>query len=241
MTRLGVNIDHVATIREARKIDYPDPVQAAALVELTGAHGITVHLRQDRRHIDERDIDILKRTIKTHLNVEISVNPEMIDLMKSVQPDACCLVPERVEEVTTEGGLDILKFADPTRKAVEQLKSKGIRVAVFIEPEEKLIRKAVECAVDAIEINTAKYSEASTPVEKEKELTRIQKAATVAHSSGIEVHAGHGLNWHNIQPVARIPEIAELNIGHSIIGRAIFVGLDRAINELLTLISEVDA
>lgn len=237
MTRLGVNIDHVATIREARKIDFPDPVQAAVIVELAGAYGVTVHLRQDRRHIKERDVELLKRTLKTHLNVEISLNREILDFIISIKPDACCLVPERVEEITTEGGLNIIKFIEPTKKAVQELKAQGIRTTVFIEPDEELIKRAPECEVDAIELNTSKYSEAKTNADIQKELARIKNAAKLAHSLGLEVHAGHGLNWYNVRPVAEVPEIVELNIGHSIIGRAIFIGLERAVKELLNLLT----
>ncbi|MDI6840565.1 MAG: pyridoxine 5'-phosphate synthase [bacterium] len=234
--RLGVNIDHIATIREARKADFPDPVQAAVLVELAGAYGITIHLRQDRRHIKERDVELLKRTIKSHLNVELSLNKEILDFILKVKPDACCLVPERVEEVTTEGGLNIIKFMESTKDAIKELKNAGILATVFIEPEEELIKTAPACYADAIEINTGKYSDAKTTKERECELNRIKSAAKLAHSLGLEVHAGHGLNYHNVQPIVKISEIVELNIGHSIISRAVFVGLERAVREMMTLI-----
>ncbi|MBI4722823.1 MAG: pyridoxine 5'-phosphate synthase [Candidatus Stahlbacteria bacterium] len=234
--RLGVNIDHIATIREARGIDLPDPVQAAAIVELTGAYGITVHLRKDRRHIKERDVELLKRTLKTHLNVEISLDSEILEFIKSIQPDACCLVPERVEEITTEGGLNIIKFIQPTKNTVQELKAMGIKTTAFIEPDEELIKTAPKCEVDAIEINTSKYADAKTIKDRQNELVRIKNAAQIAHSFGLEVHAGHGLNWYNVQPIAKIQEIVELNIGHSIIARAIFVGLERAVKEILDLL-----
>jgi pyridoxine 5-phosphate synthase len=237
MTRLGVNIDHIATIREARKIDFPDPVQAAVLVELAGAYGVTVHLRQDRRHIKERDVELLKQTLKTHLNVEISLNKEIVEFIKKVKPHACCLVPERVEEVTTEGGLNIIKFMDPIKSVTKELEEEGIRTTIFIEPEKDLIKRVPDCNLSAIEINTGKYAEAKNSKDIKKELTRIKEAAKFAHSLGLEVHAGHGLNWYNVRPIAEIQEIVELNIGHSIIGRAIFVGLERAIKELLDLIN----
>lgn len=236
MTRLGVNIDHVATIREARGIDFPDPVQAAVIVELTSAYGITVHLRKDRRHIKERDVELLKRTLKTHLNVEISLDREILEFIKSIQPDACCLVPEKVEEITTEGGLNIIKFIAPTKSIVQELKAVGIKTTVFIEPDEELIKTAPECEVDAIEINTSKYADSKTEVDRQNELIRIKNAARIAHSLGLEVHAGHGLNWHNVRPIVEIQEIVELNIGHSIIARAIFVGLERAVKEILELL-----
>lgn len=233
MIRLGVNIDHIATIREARKIDYPDPVQAAVLVELTDAYGITVHIRQDRRHIKERDIELLKATLKTCLNVEVSLDKEILDYISKIKPDSCCLVPERAEEITTEGGLNIIKFKESTKDAVQKLKFAGIFVSVFIEPEEELIKEVPALGVDAIEINTGKYSEAKTNPQIEKELVRIEKGAQLARSLGLEVHAGHGLNYHNVMPVAKVPEIVELNIGHSIIARAVFVGLERAVKEML--------
>jgi len=236
MTRLGVNIDHIATIREVRKVDFPDPVQAAVFVELAGAYGITVHLRQDRRHIKERDVELLRRTIKSHLNVELSLNREILDFILKVKPDACCLVPERVEEVTTEGGLNIIKFMGPVKGIIKELKKAGILVTVFIEPDEELINRAPECGADAIEINTAKYSEAKSAQDIEKELTRIKNAAKLAHSLGFDVHAGHGLNYSNVQPVAKITNIVELNIGHSIISRAVFVGLEQAVREMMELI-----
>jgi len=234
--RLGVNIDHIATIREARKIDFPDPVQSAVFAELAGAYGITVHIRQDRRHIKERDVELLSRTLKTHLNVEISLNKEILEFIKSVKPDACCLVPERVEEITTEGGLNIIKFREQVRNVVRELKAERIKTTVFIEPDEGLIKVAPNCEVDAIEINTGKYSEAKTEKEIEMELARIKNAGKLAKSLGLEVHAGHGLNYYNVKPIAEIPEIEELNIGHSIIGRAIFVGLERAVREMIDLI-----
>ena len=234
--RLGVNIDHVATIREARKIDFPDPVQAAVFAELAGAYGITVHLRQDRRHIKERDVELLNATLKTHLNVEISLNEEILKFIKSVKPGACCLVPEKVEEITTEGGLNIMKFIEPIKNVVRELKAEGIKTTIFIEPDGELIKRAPECEVDAIEINTGKYSDAKIEKEVEIELARLKNAAKLAKSLRLKVHAGHGLNYHNVKPVAEIPEIEELNIGHSIIGRAIFVGLERAVREMIELI-----
>ncbi len=242
--RLGVNIDHIATIREARKISYPDPVDGALIVESAGADGITVHLRQDRRHIKERDVELLKRIVSTHLNVELSLNEEILGLILKIHPDACCLVPERVEEITTEGGLDIISNLGKVKTTAKRLKDEGIFTTIFIEPDENIIKRAPDCGVDAVEINTGKYSEVEL-IRKDfikgshlnSELERIQKAAFLVRSLGLEVHAGHGLNYKNVSDIVKIPEIEELNIGHSIIGRAIFVGLENAVKEMLALIS----
>lgn len=235
MIRLGVNIDHVATIREARKINYPDPVQAAVLAELAGADSITVHLRQDRRHIKERDVELLKATLNINLNVELSLDKEITDFILKAKPFSCCLVPERVEEITTEGGLDIIKFREPVRQAIKELKKVGIITAVFIEPDEAMVKSVPHCGADAIEFNTGKYSEARSPAELSNEIARLKNAARFAKSLGIEVHAGHGLNYHNLGPVCSISEIEELNIGHSIISRAIFVGMERAVKDMIGL------
>ena len=232
MLRLGVNIDHIATIREARKTQFPDPVQAAVLVELAGADSITVHLRQDRRHINERDVELLKNTLNIKLNVEIALTKEIIDFIVKVKPFSCCLVPERAEEITTEGGLDIIKFAEPAKQAVRTLKKAGIYAAVFIEPDESMIKYAPQCEAGVVELNTGKYADATNPSEISDELLRIKNAAKLAKSLNLEVHAGHGLHYNNVIPIARIPEIEELNIGHSIISRAMFVGLEKAIREM---------
>ncbi|MFA5032396.1 MAG: pyridoxine 5'-phosphate synthase [bacterium] len=235
MLRLGVNIDHIATIREVRKTQFPDPVQAAVLVELAGADSITVHLRQDRRHIKERDIELLKNTLNIKLNVEIALNKEILDFIVKVKPFSCCLVPERVEEITTEGGLDIIKFSEQVKQTVRTLKKAGIYTAIFIEPEESMIKYAPQCEAEIIELHTGKYADATTPAQIATELSRIQNAAKFAKSLGLEVHAGHGLHYHNVIPIAQIPEIEELNIGHSIISRAMFVGLETAIREMAKL------
>ena len=236
--RLGVNIDHIATIREARKISYPDPVDGALIVESAGADGITVHLRQDRRHIKERDVELLKRIVSTHLNVELSLNEEILGLILKIHPDACCLVPERVEEITTEGGLDIISNLGKVKKTAKRLKDEGIFTTIFIEPDENIIKRAPDCGADAVEINTGKYSETQNAQTKSREIERIQKAASLVRSLGLEVHAGHGLNYKNVSDIIKIPEIVELNIGHSIIGRAIFVGLENAVKEMLELVKK---
>ncbi|HID93646.1 MAG TPA: pyridoxine 5'-phosphate synthase [bacterium (Candidatus Stahlbacteria)] len=232
--RLGVNVDHVATLREARGTNFPDPVEAAVIVEFAGAHNITVHLRQDRRHIKERDVRLIKELIKIPLNLEASLAPDIQEFTLEVVPHSCCLVPERVQEITTEGGLDIIKTENVVESAVKKLKEKGIGVTVFIEPDEAPIRKAASLGVNAIEINTGKYAEQET----QAHIDRIKRAASLALSLGLEVHAGHGLNYRNVKPIAKIKEITELSIGHSIVARALFVGFERAVREMLELINE---
>ncbi len=234
--RLSVNIDHIATLREARKIHYPDPVHAVHLIEIAGAHGITCHLRIDRRHIKERDIKLLKEISSLPLNVEVSLTDELLRFLCDVRPDWCCLVPERPEEITTEGGLDIIKFFEETKRAVDILKSSDIKVTIFIEPDKKIIEKAKLTGADAVEINTGKYSESKGEAAI-REYKRIKEAAKFAKEMGFEVHGGHGLNYQNVKLIAQISEIEELSIGHSIISRAVFVGLERAVREMLLLIS----
>ena len=233
MVRLGVNIDHIATIREARKTVIPDPVEAALIAERVGCDGITAHLRQDERHIKRRDIELLSRVIKTKLNIELSTTPGIVSFVKKVKPDWACLVPERIEEITTEGGLDIFKQGKKLRKTISELKSKGIKVTLFIEPEKKIVEKAKELCVDAIEINTKSYA---LKPESKKEMDRIVKSARLAHSLGLEVHAGHDLNYKNLYRITEVKEIEEVNIGHSIIARAVFIGLERAVEELLEIL-----
>lgn len=235
MIRLGVNIDHVATVREARKVNYPDPVQAGVLAELSGADSITVHLRQDRRHIKERDVELLKATLNIKLNVEVSLDKEIISFITKAKPFACCLVPEKPEELTTEGGLDVIKFRDPIQQTIKELKRAGIFVSIFVEPDETIVRYAPQCGADAVEFNTGKYADAKSIPATAHEILRLRNATKLAKSLGIEVHAGHGLNYYNLKPICHIPDIEELNIGHSIIARSVLVGLDRAIKEMLTL------
>jgi pyridoxine 5-phosphate synthase len=226
--RLGVNIDHVATIREARGMEYPDPVEAAILAESAGADGITCHLRVDRRHIKERDIKILKEVVKTHLNVECSLDKEIQDFLKTVKPDWVCLVPERKEEITTEGGLDLRKVTKEIEKATEELKKSGIKVTFFIEPANEIVELASQLGADAVELNTGTWCEDPT----ENRLRKIEEAAQVGIIRGLEVHAGHGLNLQNVGYISEIEEISELNIGHSIIARALLVGIERAVSEM---------
>jgi pyridoxine 5-phosphate synthase len=236
MVRLGFNIDHVATVREARKAIEPDPVAAAIFAELAGVDQITVHLRGDRRHIQERDLRVLREVIRTKLNLEMAATSEMKKTALEVKPDSVCLVPERPEEVTTEGGLDLTKVAKEVKEVLPELKEARIITTVFIEPHNEQIEIAKSLNVHAIEFNTAKYSEANTDGRLKLELDRVAAGASLAASLGLESHAGHGLNYRNVAPIARIPEVVELNIGHSIISRAIFVGIETAVHEMLAVL-----
>ncbi len=236
MARLHVNIDHVATIRQARKHVYPDPVAAAVLAELAGAAGITVHLRGDRRHIQERDLRLLRETVQTKLNVEMAATQDMVRLALNYKPDVVTFVPERPDEVTTEGGLEISFNKDAIGKHVSLLKEADIRVSLFIDPDLDQVRASHKVDADMIEINTAKYTEARDPEEAAKELEKIVNTAKTSAKLGLGVAAGHGLNYGNVRPVAEIHEIEEFNIGHAIIGRAVLVGLDRAVREMVDLV-----
>lgn len=238
MVRLGFNIDHVATIREARKAAEPDPVAAAIFAELAGVDQITTHLRGDRRHIQERDLRVLRKVIRTKLNLEMAATDEMRDIALEIKPDSVCLVPERPEEVTTEGGLDLTKAEKAVRAILPQLREAGIRATVFVEPDDQQIQIAKSLGVHAIEINTGQYAEAKTKGKIKSELDRVVTGASLAKSLGLEVHAGHGLDYRNVVEIADIPEIEELNIGHSIISRAVFVGTEKAIREMLELLRE---
>ncbi len=233
MIRLGVNVDHIATIREARKTVVPDPLEAALIAERAGCDGITAHLRQDERHIKRRDIKLLREVIKTALNIELSTTPDIVSFVKRVKPDWACLVPERIEEITTEGGLNIFKQVRQLRRVIPELKGKGIKVTLFIEPDKEIVEKAKELGADAIEINTRSYG--LRPNSK-KEIRRITESAKLAKSLGLEVHAGHDLNYKNLYRITEIEEIEEVNIGHSIIARAVFVGLENAVKELLEIL-----
>lgn len=233
MARLHVNIDHVATVRQARKHVYPDPVHAAVIAELAGAEGITVHLRGDRRHIQERDLRLLRETVQTKLNVEMAATQEMVRLALNYKPDVVTFVPERPDEVTTEGGLEVSFNKDALSKHVSLLKEADISVSLFIDPDIDQVRATHKVDADQIEINTAKYTEARDNEEARRELEKILNAAKTASKLGMRVAAGHGLNYTNIRPVAAIPEIEEFNIGHAIIARAVLVGLDRAVREMI--------
>jgi pyridoxine 5-phosphate synthase len=234
--RLAVNIDHIATIREARKTDEPDPVAAAIICELAGAQGITVHLRGDRRHIQDRDVEILKRTVTTHLNIEMAASAEMVRTAQTIKPHQVTLVPERRDELTTEGGLDVVLHAGNAERVVRQLTDAGMDVSIFADPDLEQIRQCQKLRAPKIEINTGKYAEAwARGGNWSGELEKVATAAKAARKMGLVVLAGHGLNYRNIHGIAGIPEIEELNIGHSIIARAALVGLDKAVREMIAL------
>ncbi len=237
--KLAVNVDHVATVREARKVHYPDPVHAAVLAELGGAHGIVVHLRGDRRHVQERDVRLLREIVKTKLILEMAPTEEMIAFALEVRPDQVTLVPERRMEITTEGGLAVKGRVKKVRTVVERLKEGGIpKVSIFINPDPAELRSAAKTGADVVELHTGHYAEAGTSEERERELARLEEAARVARDLGFEVHAGHGLSYENVEPVAAIPEIEEFSIGHAIIARAIMVGMREAVREMLSLIEK---
>lgn len=238
---LGVNIDHVATLRQARGTRYPDPVQAAALAEEAGADGITVHLREDRRHIQDRDIYLLAETLQTRMNFECAVTEEMISIAEKVKPAHACLVPEKREELTTEGGLDVAGQEARIKDACDRLAAAGVEVSLFIDPDTDQIDATLRCGAPVIELHTGAYAEARNSAEQHAELTRIQDAASYAFSKGLIVNAGHGLHYHNVEQIAEIPEMNELNIGHGIIARAVFVGLKEAIAEMRRLMMETQA
>lgn len=235
---LGVNIDHIATLRNARGTAYPDPIQAAFVAEQAGADGITVHLREDRRHITDRDVRLLRQTIQTRMNLEMAVTDEMLAIACELKPHFCCLVPEKRQEVTTEGGLDVAGQLARITSAVTQLREAGIQVSLFIDADRTQIDAAVASGAPYIEIHTGAYADAQSDVARQQEFERIRDAATYAASRGIKVNAGHGLTYHNVLPIAALPEMHELNIGHAIIGRAVMSGLAPAVAEMKTLMRE---
>lgn len=235
---LGVNVDHVATIRQARHTRYPDPVEAVYAAELGGADSITVHLREDRRHIQERDVAMIQQILLTRLNLEMAVTDFMVKFAEKVHPVSCCFVPEKREELTTEGGLDVVGDEKRIHAACEQLKSAGIEVSLFIDPAADQIEASIRCGVPMVEIHTGAYADAKTAAESKKELHRIITAVNVAHQGGVIVNAGHGLNYQNVQAIARIPQINELNIGHGIVARALFTGMENAVREMKRLMME---
>lgn len=232
MLTLGVNIDHVATIRQARRTIEPDPVAAAVLAELAGADGITAHLREDRRHIQDRDIKVLRQTVRTHLNLEMAPTDEMVAIALEVEPDYITLVPERREEVTTEGGLNIVADFERLQKVVDQLQGAGMPVSWFIDADSAQIEAAAQTGAKLIELHTGKYAEAKDEATRQQELSVLQKGAAKAIAAGLRVNAGHGLTYQNVYPVACIPGMEELNIGHTIISRAVLVGMERAVREM---------
>jgi pyridoxine 5-phosphate synthase len=237
MAHLGVNIDHVATLRQARRANEPDPVWAAALAELGGADGITLHLREDRRHIQDRDLEVLRQIVTVKLNLELAANSAVIEIACRVRPDQATLVPERREEVTTEGGLDVIRNRAATADAIRRLRDAGIVVSLFLDPDPRQIEAARELAADAVELHTGRYANAATDAERADELASLASAAALIRRNGITLHAGHGLTYRNVQPVARIEGISELNIGHSIVARAVMIGFQQAVREMKQLIT----
>jgi pyridoxine 5-phosphate synthase len=237
LIRLGVNVDHVATVRQARRVDVPDPVEAALMAERAGADGITVHLREDRRHIQEQDVRILRQRLQTKLNLEMAVTPAMLAFAESVRPDDACFVPEKREELTTEGGLDVVSQRQKIREATQRLQSLAVRVSLFVDPETAQIEASCDSGAHAVEIHTGAYCN-TLGIEREKQLQAIREASKFAQSLGLEVHGGHGLNYDNVLAIAQISQMVELNIGHSIIARAIIVGIEQATREMKDLLSK---
>ncbi|MDG3087155.1 pyridoxine 5'-phosphate synthase [Vibrio hannami] len=229
---LGVNIDHIATLRNARGTKYPDPVHAAEIAERAGADGITIHLREDRRHILDRDVRILRETIQTRMNLEMAVTDEMVEIAVKTKPEFVCLVPEKREELTTEGGLDVKGQLEKVKAATKTLTEAGIKVSLFIDADREQIDAAKACEAPFIELHTGHYADAETEQDQQDEIKKIAAAASYADDLGITVNAGHGLTYHNVGPIAALPEIYELNIGHSIIGRAVFDGLSKAVADM---------
>ncbi len=236
MALLGVNIDHVATIRQARRTVEPDPVWAAALAELGGADGITVHLREDRRHIQDRDLEVLRHTVQVKLNLEAAIAPAMVDIACRVRPDQVTLVPERREEVTTEGGLDVLAHRVATAAAVARLHESGIAVSLFIDPDLQQIETAADIGVAAVELHTGEYANAASESARHDELVRLARAAKLGREAKLVLNAGHGLTYRNVVPVAHLEGMHELNIGHSIVSRAVLVGFTQAVREMKALV-----
>lgn len=236
---LGVNIDHVATLRQARGTLYPDPVQAALIAQDAGADAITIHLREDRRHIQDRDVELIAAVLQCRMNLEVAVTDEMLTIAERVAPADCCLVPERREEVTTEGGLDVASCSDDAvRMACARLADAGVRVSLFIDPEPDQVRAAADAGAPVVELHTGRFAEAIAESQRMQELRRIVDATALGLELGIQVNAGHGLNYHNVQPVAAIPGITELNIGHAVVARAVFSGLHDAVAEMKRLMRE---
>jgi pyridoxine 5-phosphate synthase len=236
MARLGVNIDHVATIRQARRTYEPDPVWAAALAELGGADGITLHLREDRRHIQDRDLRILRDTVTVKLNLELAANDEVLAIACQARPHQATLVPERREEITTEGGLDAAGQRDRMAGCVRRLQDVGIEVSLFIDPDPRQIEAAHSLGADAVELHTGRYALAASADEQEHELALLATAGAMVLDSGLTLHAGHGLNYRNVRPIAKLHGMSELNIGHSIVSRAVMVGFEQAVREMKRLI-----
>jgi len=236
MIALHINIDHVATVRQARQISEPDPVTAAGLVELAGAEGITIHLREDRRHIIDRDVRILRQTVQTRLNLEMAATEEMFGIALEIRPDIVTLVPEKREEITTEGGLDVIGASNIMRDGIKQIRDAGIRVSLFIDPEEKQIIASREIGAEDVELHTGCYANVKKSADLDREYQRLVSGAETAYHQKLQVNAGHGLNYTNTQRICGLPHLRELNIGHSIVSRAIFVGISQAVREMKEII-----
>jgi pyridoxine 5-phosphate synthase len=232
MIRLGVNIDHVATLRQARGGQEPDPVWAAAIAELAGADGITIHLREDRRHIQDRDLHLLRETVQSRLNLELAAEPSIIEIAIRTQPDQVTLVPERREEITTEGGLDVVGHRQRITEAVDRCHDAGLEVSLFLDPDLAQIETSLKLRIDAIELHTGRYANAPEGHSRDRELDALRAAGQVIVAGGLKLHAGHGLNYRNVAPIAKLNSMVELNIGHAIVSRAVFVGLDQAVREM---------
>jgi pyridoxine 5-phosphate synthase len=236
MIKLGLNIDHVATLRQVRGARYPNVLRAALICEEAGADAITLHLREDRRHIQDADVQILRGMLQTRMNLECAVTDEMIEHALRIKPHDICLVPERREELTTEGGLDVLRHFDAVKSATARCMDADIRVSLFVDADEKQIDAAKKLGAPVVEIHTGKYADADSVPERERELERIRRAVMYGHALGLQVNAGHGLNYHNVRPIAAIPHIAELNIGHAIVAEALFIGLEQAVRNMKALL-----
>jgi pyridoxine 5-phosphate synthase len=234
---LGVNIDHVATVRQARRTNEPDPVWAATLAELGGADGITLHLREDRRHIQDRDLRLMRESVAVKLNLELAANDEVLDIACQTKPDQATLVPERREELTTEGGLDVCSQREKIAAAVDRLKSAGVETSLFLDPDARQIEAAIALGVDAVELHTGAFAAAKEGPEADRCLVQLVAAAKLIRAGGMLLHAGHGLTYRNVRPIAKIESMCELNIGHSIVARAIMVGMERAVRDMKQLIS----
>lgn len=238
MIQLGVNIDHIATLRQARGTRYPSPVQAALLAEYAGADAITLHLREDRRHIQDRDLEILREVLTTRMNLEMAITPEMIDIARRIRPQDACLVPERRQELTTEGGLDVLSHFDRVKKACQLLGDSSIRVSLFINADKAQIDAAHDAGASVIELHTGRYAELENESDRKSELKKIADCVRYGTEIGLRVNAGHGLNYHNTRPIAMLPDIRELNIGHAIVSQALFVGWEAAVREMKHLMTQ---
>lgn len=237
MIKLGLNIDHVATLRQVRGARYPNVIRAALICEEAGADAITLHLREDRRHIQDDDVKMLRGMLQTRMNLECAVTEEMIDIALRTKPHDICLVPEKREELTTEGGLDVVKHFEAVQRATQRCLEAGIRVSLFVDADERQLEAAWKTGAPVVEIHTGKYGDANSVAARELELERIRVAVLHAHALGLQVNAGHGLNYHNVQPIVAIPNIAELNIGHAIISEAVFIGLEQAVRKMKALLS----